>query len=184
MASITRSLDGEVEVRFEDGTSAVGDLVVGCDGARSAVRTCLVGAEAAACEDLDIQMFNVACTFPRETALLQRTGHPIFKNAVHPDGFMWWQSIMDVPDPDVPEGWKFQNLLSWVGKPRAEDLPDRAARLKFWRGVAEGFAEPWSSVGRDLPEDLSIGVDRTSVWAPSVDWSGGECGQRVTLAGE
>ena len=169
---------------FSDGTTAQGSLIVGCDSANSLVRECLVGKDAAKLEDLDIQMFNVSCPFPKETALLQRMGHPVFKNSYHPDGYMWWQSIQDVKDPDRPETWLFQNCLSWIGRPRAEDFPDRASRLAFWKEKAKIFAEPWRTVGRDLPEDLPIMVDRTTVWRPTMDWSKGKFGRRVTLAGD
>ena len=169
---------------FADGTTAKGSLIVGCDGANSAVRDDLVGKEAAKVEDLDIQMFNVSCSFPKDVALLQRMGHPVFKNSYHPDGFMWWQSIQNVDDPKNPESWLFQNVLSWVGKPRAEELPDRESRLKFWREKAERFAEPWRSVGQHLPDDIPLSIDHTTVWRPTMDWSDTQFGRKVTLAGD
>jgi 2-polyprenyl-6-methoxyphenol hydroxylase-like FAD-dependent oxidoreductase len=157
--------------------------VVGCDGANSIVRDCILGKDVAQVEDLDIQMLNVSCTFPKETAMLQRMGHPVFKNSYHPDGFMWWQSIQDVKDPNAPDTWLFQNVISWIGQPRAEDLPDAASRMKFWKEKAQNFAEPWRSVGKDLPDDLPVIVDRTTVWRPSMDWTQ-KFGHRVTLAGD
>ena len=184
LASIELGQTDKVVATFTNGTKASGDLIVGCDGTNSIVRKFLVGEDATQVEDLDIQMFNVSCTFPKETALLQRMGHPVFKNSYHPDGFMWWQSIQDVKDPDQPETWLFQNCLSWVGKPRAEELPDYASRLKYWREKATAFADPWRTVGRDLPEDLQITLDRTTVWRPSMDWSKTEFGCHITIAGD
>lgn len=158
-------------------------MLIGCDSANSAVRPFLVGEEAAQLEDLDIQMFNVSSSFPRDVALLQRTGHPIFKNAYHPLGYMWWQSVMDVKDPDEPQTWLFQNILSWVGAPRAEDFPDQASRLEFWKEKAKSFADPWKTVGENLGDDLKFGVDRTTVWRP-IDWSNSKFAGKVTLAGD
>ena len=97
---------------FTDNTTASGSLIVGCDGARSVVREALVGREAAQGEDLDISMFNVACSFPKDIALLQRKSHPIFKVGYHPDGYCWAQGVQDVKDPDRSETWLFQNSLS------------------------------------------------------------------------
>lgn len=168
---------------FTDQTSVTGTVLIGCDGANSAVRHLLVGSEAAKNEDLDIQMFNLSCTFPREVALLQRTGHPVFKNSYHPDGMMWWQSIQDVQDPDKPETWQFQNILSWVGAPHAEDFADQAARTEYWREKAKSFADPWKTVGAHLRDDVVFGVDRTTVWRP-VDWSDRPLAGKVTLAGD
>ena len=89
-------------------------------------------------------------------------GHPIFKASYHPDGYMWWQSIQDVQDPEKPEEWRFQNCFSWIGSPRAEDFSGAAEILTFWREKAKSFAEPWRSVGRDFPDDLNVVVDRTT----------------------
>ena len=183
LSSITR--DGPlVTATFTDSTTATGTLLIGCDGANSVVRACLVGHKEAQVEDLDIQMFNVSCSFSAETAKLQRMGHPVFKNSYHPDGFMWWQSAQDIKDPDKPETWVFQNILSWVGAPRAEDFPDQQSKLAFWREKAQRFADPWKTVGKDLPDDLVFGIDRTTVWRPNMDWSKYELGGVVTLAGD
>lgn len=160
--------------------------MVGCDSAHSVVREYLVGKDAAKLDDIDLQMLNVSCTFPKDTALLQRKDHPIFKNAfakIDGDSFAWWQSIQDVQDPYDPETWRFQNVLSWTGPPRPADLPDCESRLAFWKEKAQKIANPWRSVGRDLPEDLRIVVDRTTTWTPT-DWSTSKFAGRVTLAGD
>lgn len=175
-----------MQATFSDGTVAQGSLIVGCDSAHSIVRECLVGKAAAQLEDLDLHMLNVSCSFPKETALLQRKDHPIFKNSfakINGDSFAWWQSIQDVKDPDKAETWLFQNVLSWIGRPRPADLPDRDSRLDFWRQKAKSFADPWNSVGRDLPAELPVVVDRVTLWTPT-DWSEQKLAGRVTLAGD
>jgi 2-polyprenyl-6-methoxyphenol hydroxylase-like FAD-dependent oxidoreductase len=174
----------KVVASFEDGSAARGDVLIGCDGAKSAVRECFLGKETAQLTDLDIQMFNLSCSFPKDVALLQRnSGHPIFKNSYHPKGFMWWQSVQDVQDPDKPETWLFQNIISWVGAPRPDDFQDQPSRLKYWQDVAKDFAEPWKSVGASLTSDLSWRTDTTTIYKP-FDWSDKRLSDVVTLAGD
>ena len=174
-----------VTATFADGSSASGSFLAGCDSANSVVREFLVGKEKAKVEDLDINMFNVSCAYPAETSKLLRTKHPNFKNSYHPElGMMYWLSIMDVKEPDRPETWLHQSCMSWIGAPRVEDLPDQASRTAFFHERAAQFAEPWRSAGTKFPENLSFGIDRTTVWDPSVGWSDSDLYGRVTLAGD
>ena len=179
------SSDGpQVIGSFADGTSAQGTIIVGCDGAKSIVREVLLGKDVAKLEDLDINMINISCAYSADTAKLLRTKHPCFKNSYHPtQGTMFWQSIQDVKDPDRPETWLFQNILSWIGAPRPEDLPDQAARTAFFKSKAEEYAEPWRSGALEIPDDLTFGIDRTTIFTPSMSWSD-VLGGNVTLAGD
>lgn len=183
LASIEATASG-VTATFTDSTTAHASLIVGCDGANSIVRHCFLGSDQAEVVDLDIQMLNVSCSFPKDTALLQRMGHPVFKNSYHPDGYMWWQSVQDVQSPENPEEWLFQNCLSWIGAPRAEDFKDSAEILAYWREKATGFAEPWRSVGQGFPDDLKVVVDRTTYWKPTIDWVDNKLAGTVTIAGD
>lgn len=57
--------------------------------------------------------------------------------------------------------------------------------MKLFKERCEGCAEPWKTIGRDVPEDTVLPVDTTRVWSPDVDWSKGYgFGTRVTLAGD
>ena len=71
---------------FEDGSTEIGDFLVGADGSRSKVRQILVGAEAAKPEELPFTMINYsAAKYTAEQARLLRTVHPIVKLAYHPE---------------------------------------------------------------------------------------------------
>jgi hypothetical protein len=130
-------------------------------------------------------MINISCAYPADTAKLLRTKHPCFKNSYHPtQGTMFWQSIQDVQDPERPETWLFQNILSWMGTPRAEDLPYQSARTAFFKEKAKEYAEPWRSAALEIPEDLTFGIDQTTVFTPDMDWSDTELGGLMTLAGD
>ena len=96
---------------------------------------------------------------------------------------MFWQSIQDVKDPSRPETWLHQNVLSWVGEPRPEDLPDQESRTAFFKSKGEGYADPWKAAALNIPDDLTFGIDRTTIFTPSMSWSG-KFGGLVTLAGD
>ena len=98
---------------------------------------------------------------------------------------MMSNSIQDVHDPDSgPETWLFQNVLSRVGPPRPEDLPDQASRMKPSDERCERCAEPWKTIGRKVPEHTMLPVDVTRFWSPDIDWSKGVNFERmVTSAG-
>lgn len=185
LSDIKLNASGEgITATFTDGTSASGTLLVGCDGANSVVREVLVGKELARLEELDIQMFNISCAYPTEVSKHLRTKHPCFKNSYHPDGFMYWLSIQDVKDPERPDTWLHQSALSWIGEPRIDQLPDQASRTAFFHKVADTFAEPWRSAGKEFPADLSFGLDHITVWNPSIGWDKSELYGHVTLAGD
>ena len=160
-------------------------MLIGCDGSKSIVREALVGEEKARLGDLDIYMFNVSVPFIAETAQLQRQGHPIFKCAFHPtQPYVWFSWIQDVKDPDRPETWLFQHNFSWMKSPTPEDLPDSASRVAWWKSRAAEYADPWRTVGRELPEDMNLGIDRICVWEPDMDRSQTAFGRRVTIVGD
>ena len=163
----------------------MGTILVGCDGSKSIVREALVGKERARLKDLGIYMFNVSVPFSAEAAKLQRHGHPIYKCAFHPiQPFVWFSSVVDVKDPDRPETWLFQHNFSWMNSPTPEDLPDSASRLAWWKSRAAEYADPWQTVGRELPENLNVPIDRITAWSPDMDWSQTEFGPRGTIVGD
>ncbi|KAK4989248.1 hypothetical protein LTR50_003354 [Elasticomyces elasticus] len=129
-------------------------------------------------------MFNFSCYYPEDVARLLRTRHPVFKNCYHPDGTMYWLSTQGVQDPDKPETWMYQSIVSWRGAPYPQDLPDQAARTAFMKKKAAAFAEPWRSAGLRIPEDLAFPADRCSQWKVPASWADVPLTGLVTLAGD
>lgn len=83
----------QVRLIFKDGTKATGDIVVGCDGARSRTRECICGKEEAALTEVPLSMFNFTQKFTAEQALELRKLNPLFITSIHPDhGTMFWIS--------------------------------------------------------------------------------------------
>lgn len=177
----------KVKVTFADATTATGDLVVGCDGANSVVREHLVGKEATKLSYWDISLLNFTCRFDADTARLIRAKHPIMFNTFHPRNRMFMVSIQDVPDPDRPETWQFQMLISWRGdEPAPAALADQAARTRFVKSWAPDYTEPWRTILGAIPDDVQFGIDSITDWKPPPPpaWSSSPLAGRVTLAGD
>lgn len=85
--------NGRVKVEFEDGDHAVGDLVVGTDGAKSRLREAIVGVEEAELTTIPVNLINFPYKFDAELSLRIREHNKIFINSIHPDhGTMYWLS--------------------------------------------------------------------------------------------
>jgi 2-polyprenyl-6-methoxyphenol hydroxylase-like FAD-dependent oxidoreductase len=85
--------NGRVKVEFSDGNHAVGDLVIGTDGAKSRLRESIVGFEDAQLTTVPVNLFNFSYKFDAELALRIRQSNKMFINSIHPDhGTMYWLS--------------------------------------------------------------------------------------------
>ena len=170
---------------FEDGTSVSGHLVVGCDSANSTTRQLLLG-DAGKVNYLDLTMLNFTCKFDADTARLIRATHPFAFNSYHPANRMLWVSAQDIGDPQDPDTWTFQLIMSWPGYPRAGDEPlvSQAARTAFVKAMAPEYAQPWRTIIEKIPDDIKFGTDKVSSWRP-FDWSGtASLAGVTTLAGD
>jgi 2-polyprenyl-6-methoxyphenol hydroxylase-like FAD-dependent oxidoreductase len=83
--------DGKVATAiFEDGTREVGNLVIGAEGARSKVRSFLLGPEKSALQMAPIVSSVTIAKLPVEAALRFSDTHPRFMILVHPNGAFAW----------------------------------------------------------------------------------------------
>ncbi|KAF2825514.1 FAD/NAD(P)-binding domain-containing protein [Ophiobolus disseminans] len=176
--------DGRVEVVFGDGTRVLGDVLVGCDGAKSKVRESVVGVEDAGLTDVPISMFNFPYKFEAGLAVRVRGLNPLFSMSIHPEsGTMFWLSIQDILGDD-PATWTFQILLTFPDAtlPPSTDLSTQAARHALFQSRAATYAEPWRSVGLALSPSTPIPLDRASYWSRAAAWDNRS--GRMTLCGD
>ena len=80
-----------------------GNILVGCDGAKSKVQELLMGAEAAQLTVMPINMFNFTQTYTVEQALRINAIHPMFKISYYPDtAERFWISSESGPVVPMP----------------------------------------------------------------------------------
>lgn len=177
LASISYEKDGVTAV-FKNGSSVSGTIVIGSDGPKSAVRSLILGPEAAV-TPLEVVHSNVAVKYgDAEKAKFIRSAHPVFSLAVRP-GVLSFLSIQDVPDPEDPANWQFQVVTSWLGE-RDESL-DAAGRLAQVKEKGSTMCEPFRSAVMWMPDDTKITYDTMAYWV-SIPWDDHD--GRVALAGD
>ncbi|KAB8302647.1 hypothetical protein EYC80_006012 [Monilinia laxa] len=188
LASFTAS-DTTVTVKFEDGTSTSGTHLVGADGAKSLLRTSLLG-DTAALTPMPYTMYNFKASFTAEQArYLKETSsfHPIMNFGTNKELKIFSMiSILDVVDRKKPETWIFQLLWSvFEEDPKHREkvaTMSNEEKLRFLQSNADLWADPWKSALKWVPEGTEIPADVCMLWKDPVLWDNHQ--GRVTLAGD
>ncbi|KAJ5887310.1 hypothetical protein N7504_011357 [Penicillium tannophilum] len=158
---------------FNKGEKTVkGAVLIGADGARSAVRDHLVDTKTGQLDKANVMILNAYPTFTEEQALYIRSkGHPIAQ--VFPP-------IADVVDVQKPETWAFQIILSiWTDE--APPTSDEERRHLF-RSYLSTYCEPYRSVAAWLADDIHISGESFHYWGNITPWD--NYAGKVTLAGD
>lgn len=192
---------------FDDGTTAIGRLLVGADGSNSLVRRLLLLPSSPLAPQntrLPFAATFVAATYSREQALFLRSFHPLLSLILHPDGMVGMVAILHAPDADRPEDWVFQFYVSWASSVEEQDA--EAARLRSasaedarrarWDQVyakSAAYGQPMRSavdwvqerMERGQGQDVGVYYGGVSNWDPTVEgrqWD--NLGGLVTLVGD
>lgn len=169
-----------VTAHFEDGTSESGAVIIGADGGSSKVRQWLLG-DLSTQEVLPYAFMNFSFSLPADKAKwLDHVMNPNVDVATHPKNMYLGLFLLDKPDLEKPETWIFYLLVTWPISTK-EDEENTDNRLERLRAHMDGWADPFMSVVKSLPDDVVIKPDQLRIWHPK-PWD--NHGGRVTLAGD
>jgi 2-polyprenyl-6-methoxyphenol hydroxylase-like FAD-dependent oxidoreductase len=181
---------------FSDGTTAIGDFLVGCDGSRSQVRRILCP-KTSTNYKLPIRLLGVSVPYPKEKSDKMQALDPYFFQATDPrsDVFMFG-SVLKVPTAaeqaatggDIPIDC--QIIMSWpvrkgfMGKDEPTDIPEgNKEKLKLMRSFAENWAEPFKGIVQSIPDEAEAKVISLEDWPP-VKGAWNNHDGRVSLIGD
>lgn len=180
--------DGPVTAIFNDGSTATGQTIIGCDGVRSTVRRCLLGDMAEPRRLPYTAVWTQKKGFSPEQAHKLRSLNPLHQAGIHPDGMFGFHGMQNVEDPNKPEDWEFFFYVSWPTSLEWQDSTKDWTNEQWLEEAhkhADKFCEPWRSDFRSLDKDHPIWHIYMSDWDPSAEncqWDNRN--GRVTLAGD
>jgi 2-polyprenyl-6-methoxyphenol hydroxylase-like FAD-dependent oxidoreductase len=150
--SYDHTADGSVRVKFANGNEAVGDLLIGADGANSAVRRQYLPAV----QREDLGIVNIA-------GRLELTGDNV---GLFPRN--WLDGSVNNIVPAGP-GWMF--VATWGTPPepgqQAAAPGDAASLVWAWVGLRESY--PMDPLELDADQLRKIVLTRTAGWAPVIE---------------
>ncbi|KAH8197236.1 hypothetical protein TruAng_008594 [Truncatella angustata] len=142
-------------LHFEDGTSDVADLVVGCDGIHSAVRKCMLGAEHPAAGARFTGIAGYRAVFPMEK-LVEALGPEIPRSSCiwsGPGGYVTMYTI---------EGGEKVNTGLWLNK---EEFRERLANERWvLRNQKAALLKDFEQWGPAVQKMMSMMSEETQLW--------------------
>ena len=146
--------EGRVCVRFKDGSVALGDILVGADGAASRVRGQLLPKA----RRLDTGIVALSGKFPIDAAARRDTPAAVFKGptlVMGPDGCFLFASAVEYP-PDAPRSYDRDEYVMWGFSARRDLLAPHLDLATLSgeqvKALALGHMQHWHPALRQLIE--------------------------------
>lgn len=172
-----------ITVLFADSSTATGSAVVACDSINSTLRSYLLKPENNVMETHPMLVWNFTHSFTAGQAQhIRGFYHPTIQlYLAHPD--QRTRCIIqpaDIVDPDRPETWIFQIILSVLG---TDQYPkENTDRVKLFKQLAANYCEPVRSIAEWVNNDTWMSPDKFIHWQSPTRWP--NHGGRMTLAGD
>lgn len=183
LASISQASDASpVCLKFADGSTCEADFVLGADGASSAVRRELLGAERGAAGKSGCMFATATVNYNDESkvrAIVDK--HPLTAMMMG-SGVVGAVGVMRADDPQDMASWSTFWVVMWKGESvelRGQEAIDFIN--KFVSDNPDLYCEPFASAVKWTPEGSSCDINDLKYWIP-VPWD--SRGGRVTLVGD
>ncbi|CAM0140897.1 hypothetical protein VKS41_008878 [Umbelopsis sp. WA50703] len=175
--------DDGVIVRFEDGSVAKGDILVGADGARSRVCDQLCGDKV---QKNVLPFVFVAVTIPVNRKQYQQVHDVSSTHGVAtgptfgPEGNRaMFFSMLDIDEAN--DKYKILIVMTWKNSSGEHDLPeDQASRVKLIKDIGALYCDPFKSIILGIKGDEAIWTTKILEKTPS-PWKNYD---KVTLIGD
>lgn len=184
-----------VQAHFRDGSSAVGNLLIGADGGNSMVRQLLCPGPAGEGVVLPVRQLALRASYPiAKCAEFQKIDPNIIMGGDPEKNTFFWFSFINIPRPgsgiataDSYVTMSYPCLDAQGNKLNEEAVPIVPAtskdRLALMKWLSEGWAEPMRTIIDDIPDDTYVREISILEWLPEKgawDTHGG----RITIAGD
>lgn len=179
-----------VLVKFDDGSSVQGSMLLAVDGKNSRTKRILVGEEKSKLNPLPVAFVGISLRLSPEMMKPFRDIHPVLWQGTHPgSGYYLFFSMLSTPQSNGSAGtedefYEGQFNMSWLidrNGPLPKSPADQLARVKQAAGSNTGFFPSLRQAIMGIPDDSPMLEIKLEDW-PTQDWP--SIGGRVSLLGD
>ncbi|OOQ87682.1 FAD binding domain containing protein [Penicillium brasilianum] len=179
-----------VLVKFDDGSTREGSMLLAVDGKNSRTKRLLMGDEKSKLNPLPVAFVGISLRLSPEKMKPFRDIHPILWQGTHPgSGYYLFFSMLSTPQSNESAGtneefYEGQFNMSWLidrNGPLPKSTADQLARVKQAAVSDSGFFPSLRQAIMDIPDDSPMLEIKLEDW-PTENWPSIE--GRVSLVGD
>ena len=179
-----------VVVKFDDGTTVEGSILLAVDGKNSRAKRLLMGEEKSRLNPLPVAFVGITLRLSPEQMKPFRDVHPVLWQGAHPgSGYYMFFSMLSTPQTNGSAGtsdeyYEGQFNMSWLvdrNGPLEAAPAERLAQVKRAAVSDTGFFHSLQEAIQNIPDDSPMLEIKLEDW-PTQDWPSSS--GRVTLVGD